>query len=191
MQNTFSSEDVPLIITKIITICKKIVKYLKDSGKTSHLAKAVVQECETRWNTKLGVIESVTRQYDQIKELLTIEQRRKWYFNVDLAKEIVRFLTPFKEVTESLEGDTYPTACKVLLWWENLSMHLNEENFIELPVKSLVRIAKKFFDSKYEINMDNKIACFLDPRYRFLKMLSEEERNEVFHEIKGLLQELP
>lgn len=191
LQNTFDNDDVPLIVTKILKICKKIVKYLKDSGKTNQLAKAVVQECETRWNTILGVIDSITGQYDQIKKLLTIEQRKKWYFNVDLAKEISSFLTPFKEATESLEGDTYPTACKVLLWWENLSNHLNEENFIELPVKSLVRIAKPFFDSKFKINMDNKIACFLDPRYRFLKMLPDDERNEVFHEIKILLRELP
>lgn len=39
--------------------------------------------------------------------------------------------------------------------------------------------------------MDNKIACFLDPRYRFLKMLSENERNDVYTEIKRLLQEFP
>lgn len=108
-----------------------------------------------------------------------------------MAKEIAFFLTPFKEATVSLEGNTYVTANKVLLWWENLSNHLNEENFNELPVKALVPIAKTFFNLKYKINMENKIACFLDPRFRFLKMLSEDERVDVYNEIKRLLQELP
>lgn len=73
LQNTFDSDDVPLIITKTIKICKNIVSHLKRSAKNNLLAKAVVQECETRWNTNLEMIQSVTEQYDRIKELLTIE----------------------------------------------------------------------------------------------------------------------
>ncbi len=190
LQNTFESEDVPLSIVKIIKICKKIVRYLKQSGKTNQLAKAVVQECETRWNTKLGMIQSIIEQYDRIIELLSIEQRRNWFINVDLAKEIVTFLIPFEEATKSLEGSSYVTASKILLWWDNLSNHLNEENFIEPSVKALVPIAKNYFNLKFKMTMDNKIACFLDPRYRFLKMLPENERSEVYTEIKKLLEEL-
>lgn len=189
LQNTFDSDDVPLIITKTLKICKRIVSHLKQSGKMNKLPKAVVQECDTRWNTNLGMLQSIITQYEQIMELLTVEQRSKWYLDVDLAKEIASFLTPFKEATLSLEGDTYVTSSKILLWWENLSMHLKEENFISSPVKRLVTIAKTFFTQKYEINMENKIACFLDPRYRFLKMLPEDERIDVFNEIKRQLRE--
>lgn len=190
LQNTFDSDDLPLVITKILKICKKIVQYLKESGKTNLLPKAAIQECGTRWNTKLGVLKSVVEQYDEIKKILTVTQRNKWYINVDIAAEIIRFLTPFKEATESLEGETYPTACKVLLWWDNLSKHLNEENFSDNPIKTLARIAKMYFDLKFQVNMDNKIACFLDPRYRFLKMLSENDRDDVHTEIKRLLKEV-
>lgn len=189
LQKTFDSDDVPLVVLQILKSTKKIVRYLKDSGKTNLLPKAVVQECETRWNTKLGVLQSVIQQYDEIKELLSIEQRQKWYINVELAEEIIQFLIPFKEATESLEGETYPTACKVLLWWSHLSERLNEANFNQRPVKILAQIAKTFFDLKFKVNMVNKIACFLDPRYRFLKMLSETDRNDVYIEIKRLLKE--
>lgn len=189
LQNTFDSEDVPLVITKIIVISKKIVRHLKASGKTNLLPKTVVQECETRWNTNLDLLKSVIEQYDEIKMLLTVKQRHQWHINIELAEEIIRFLIPFKEATKSLEGETYPTSCKILLWWEHLTKHLNESNFVQLPVKSLARTAKSFFDLKFKVTMDNKIACFLDPRYRYLKMLSEDERNDVYIEVKRLLQE--
>lgn len=193
LKNTFEDDDIPLIFSKILNNCKNIVRYLKQSGKSNRLKSAVVQECDSRWNTKLGMLESVIEQYASISELLTEDQRSKWSFDVDFAQEMVRFLSPFREATKSLEGDTYPTACKVLLWWENISKHLNEKNFTGLPFKKLIRIAKKYFQSKYPVDMDTKIACFLDPKYRFLKMLTVCERNEVFDEIKRLieLEELP
>lgn len=191
LANTFESEDLPLIILKILRSCKNIVRHLKQSGKANQLAKAVVQECETRWNAKLGMIQSIVSNYTQVMELLTENQYKKWCFDVHLAEQIVRFLTPFEEATKLLEGDTYPTACKVLLCWEDLSNHLKEENFVGWPMISLVRIARKFFHLKYPIDMNNKVACFLDPRYRFLKMLPEVEREEVYIEVKHLLRESP
>lgn len=137
------------------------------------------------------MIESITSQYEQVMELLTEKQYKKWSFDVPLAKEFVLFLTPFKEATKSLEGDNYPTACKVLLWWEHLSNHLNENNFVRSPLKALARTARGFFQLKYPIDLNNKVACFLDPRYRFLKMLTNVERDEVYNEVKRLLLELP
>lgn len=191
LANTFESDDVPLIILKVLTCCKNIVRHLKQSETMNQLAKALVQECKTRWNTKLGMIESITSQYERVMELLTEKQYQKWSFDVHLAKEIISFLIPFKEATKSLEGDTYPTACKVLLWWDHLSNHLKEENFASTPMKSVVRIARGFFQLKYPIDINNKVACFLNPRYRFLKMLSIVERDEVYDEVIRLLLELP
>lgn len=191
LANTFESEDVPLVFTKIIKSCKNIVRHLKQSEKMNQLSKTLVQECKTRWNTKLEMIESIICQYAEVMELLPHDLCIKWAFDVALARRVVQFLTPFKEATKSLEGDTYPTACKVLLWWEHLSKHLNEENFECEPMKILGRVATKFFTAKYPIDMNNKIACFLDPRYRFLKMLPKIDRDEVYEEIKLQLEDTP
>ncbi len=191
LRNTFDSDDIALAIPKLLRSCKNIVKYLKQSGKSNWLSSAVLQECETRWNTKLAMLESILKQHWKIMSILSKDQRKRWAFNISLANELVRFLTPFKEATKSLEGDTYCTANKILLWWSRLSTHLNTTIYHCKPLKKLVRVAKKFFKQKFTITMDNKIACLLDPRYRFLKMLPEAEREEVFREVKNLLDELP
>ena len=43
-------------ITKLLNTTKKLVMYLKKSGLASLLLSAVIQECSTRWNTKLAVL---------------------------------------------------------------------------------------------------------------------------------------
>lgn len=188
LKNAFESDNSPLIILKTLTICKNIVRHLKQSGKSNQLSKSVVQDCNTRWNYKLDMLNSVIERYTEIIPLLPDEQRDKWAINMELAEELKRFLTPFKEATKSMEGDTYTTANKVALWWADLTEHLNESEFDLLPMKKIVRITKKIFLEKYTVDMTNKIACFLDPRYRSLKMFTDAERNEVFDEVKRLIE---
>lgn len=188
LRNTFESESLPLVFTKTLGNCKKIVRYLKQSGKSNELSKGVVQECNTRWNYKLDMLNSVVERYQEILALLSVEQREKWSIDMELANDMVKFLTPFKEACKSMEGDTYPTANKILWWWGDLSEHLSNENYVRTPMKALVRIANKFFHKKYSVNMTNKIACFLDPRYRGLKMLTDDDRDEVYNEIKCLME---
>lgn len=188
LRNTFESDDLPLIFTQTITKCKNIVRYLKQSGKSNELSKGVVQDCKTRWNYKLDMLNSVVEKYQEIMHLLSKEQHKKWSINMELTKEIISFLKPFKDACKSMEGDTYPTANKILLWWVDISEHLHNANYVQPPMKKLNEIAKVFFNKKYTINMENKIACFLDPRYRSLKMLTDDERNEVYDEIRYLLE---
>lgn len=189
LRNTFESDDIPLIMRKTVTICKNIVRYLKQSGKSNELSKCVVQDCGTRWNYKLDMIKSVVDQYSEIIPLLTPDQRIRWCIDLELARELILLLQPFKDACKSMEGDTYPTANKILLWYYELSDHLNDDNFDRSATKQTVLVAKKFFLRKYTINMRNKIDCFLDPRYRSLIMLNDDERNEVYDKVKSLLRD--
>ncbi|KAG4078080.1 hypothetical protein HA402_002131 [Bradysia odoriphaga] len=187
LRNTFESDDIPLIIQKTLMNCKKIVRHLKQSGKSNELSKAVVQDCGTRWNYRLDMLQSVVQLHSEIMPLLSKKRREDWSVDIELANEIITFLKPFKEACKSMEGDSYCTSNKILLWWAELSEHLNEEICTRPSMKIVFRIARKFFKKKYSINMDNKVDCFLDPRYRELKMLSDVERNEVFAEVKRLM----
>lgn len=189
LRNTFDSDDIPLIVTKTIICCKNIVRHLKQSGKSNELSKCIVQDCGTRWNYKLDMIKSVVDQYSEIIPLLTPAQRMSWCVDLELAAELLLFLQPFKDACKSMEGDTYPTANKILLWHSELSDHLNEDNFERPAMKQTVTVAKTFFLRKYSINMRNKIDCFLDPRYRMLKMLSDDKRVEVYAKVKDLIQD--
>lgn len=70
-----------------------------------------------------------------------------------------------------------------------LSDHSNEDNFDRVAMKKTAIVARQFFLKKYTINMTNQIACFLDPRYRSLEMLNDDERNEVYDRIKVLIRD--
>lgn len=190
LRNTFESDDVPLIFMKSMTICKNMVRHLKQSGKSSELPHAVKQECETRWNSRLAMLKSIVDQLPEIECLLSTAQNDRWEIDLDLLNALIQFLTPFETATKALEADDHPTANKILIWWAELSEHLDQSTFTIPAMNTIVEVAKKYFASKFKITIDIKIACFLDPRYRFLKMLSEDERNEVFDEVKRVMREI-
>lgn len=189
LSNTFK-HHAPLHVEFLLSDCKSIVTYLKRSSKANQLKYTPKQEVSTRWNSNLRMLNSVVPQYTEIMSLLTEAQRRDWKFSVDLGKELIRFLEPFKEVTDMLEGEKYPTSNFILLCRTDLYEHLTKGNFFG-PIKTIAKFALKYLEEKWPVLMEHKIACFLDPRYRFLEMLTERERNEVFEEVHILLQEMP
>lgn len=180
----------PIEVEILIDNCKAIVRHLKQSSKHNELTFTVKQETSTRWNSILSMIYSVTRQYDHIMSMLTDAQRKKWSFRVDLANEIIRFLEPFKEASDHLEGENYPTFNLILLWRVEILKHLTDGNFIG-PVKTLAKYALQYLKEKFPVLMEYKVATFLDPRYRHLEMLTDIERNQVLKEILNSMKDIP
>lgn len=189
LSNTFKHHT-PIHVDFFISDCKSIVTYLKQSCKAHNLKYTPKQEVLTRWNSKLRMITSIIQQPTEVMALLTEAQRKNWSIDVELGKELIRFLEPFKEATDTLEGDKYPTANYILLCRVELKRHLTEGNFVG-PIKTLAKFALQYLDEKWPVLMEHKIACFLDPRYRSLTMLTDLERNEVHIEICNLMKELP
>jgi len=50
--------------------CKSLVTYFKQTSLNSKLEKSLKQESETRWNSKLEMLESINDQYEAITSLL-------------------------------------------------------------------------------------------------------------------------
>ena len=57
-------------VQTLLEAVKQLVTYLKRSGLASKLSTTVVQECVTRWNTKLAVLQSVQKVFPEIQSLL-------------------------------------------------------------------------------------------------------------------------
>ncbi|KAG4067136.1 hypothetical protein HA402_000127 [Bradysia odoriphaga] len=188
LANTFE-KHAPVEVEILIDNCKAIVRHFKQSSKLNELPFTVKQETESRWNSKLTLISSITKQYDHIMSLLTETQRNNWSFRVDLANEIIRFLEPFKEASDHLEGENYPTFNLILLWRIEILKHLTDGQFIG-PVKTLAKYALKYLEEKLPVLMEYKIATFLDPRYRHMEMLTDAERNDVFIEVLSLMKDI-
>lgn len=189
LANTFE-KHAPVEVEILIDNCKAIVRHFKQSSKLNELAFTVKQETDTRWNSKLALISSVTKQYDHIMSLLTDAQRKNWSFRVDLANELIKFLEPFKEASDHLEGENYPTFNLIFLWRVEILKHLTEGQFTG-PVKTLAKYALHYLEEKLPVLMEHKVATFLDPRYRHMKMLTDLERDEVFNEILCSMKDIP
>jgi len=111
-------------ITNLMTECKTLVKFMKISGKNSELSMVLVQEVETRWNTRLLMLQSV---YKSLPEIIQIHGE---YFghiqniNTELLKALIEFLKLFKNASDELEGDKNPTIQKVVLYKCLIENHL-------------------------------------------------------------------
>ena len=73
LRHTFSESNAPEPIKDVVGMldkCKSLVKYLKKSGGVASLENTVMQECEVRWNSKINMLESVWKQYGDVRALL-------------------------------------------------------------------------------------------------------------------------
>jgi transcription termination factor NusB len=80
-------------VMDIIKDCKSLVTYFKHSSLNSKLEKSLKQETETRWNSKLEMLESIYDQFEEISELLSDKDEFSRIENID--KNILQILIDF------------------------------------------------------------------------------------------------
>ncbi|CAM4475285.1 unnamed protein product [Leuciscus chuanchicus] len=178
-------------IVDMIDYCKELAAYLKRTGAIASLKHTVNQECDVRWNSKVTMLESIQKQYEDIRELLKNrdQEHRLGGIHQDQLAHLIDFLTLFKLAISELEGEHYPTIHMVLLWFFKLKKHC-EPKFGDPPyMKSLRSRASALLDEKMCPNATHKIATFLHPKFKSLKMLVEEDRLEVIKQVRELLPE--
>ena len=118
----------------------------------------------------------------QVNQILTDRKREDLLLTEDDQDRILKlisFLMPFKEESEKLEADTKPTLQFVLLAFHRLLRHCDPKEGDCNVIAKLRSRARSLLQEKFELHDMHKIACFLWPRYRRLKMLSANEREKV------------
>jgi len=185
-------------VTKLLSGAKSFVKFMKTSGEVNKLSKGLIQEVETRWNTRLAMLLSIHEQWDEIINEYGEDFWRLQNIDIELLKQITEFLKPFKTASDELEGDIYPTIHKVLLYKVVLEKHINKycnleediyDSSVELNSTSIVKKlgirAREIFNKKFIINRTHEMACFLWPNFKKLKMVSDEnEKKRILNNIK-------
>lgn len=116
---------VTLPIFKMINAIKSLVGYMKRTGDVNKLSKTLTQEIDIRWNTRLLMLISVGDQYEEITKLYINEPYRFQDIDCNLLEKVIKFLIPFKEASDELEGDLYPTLHKVLLYKFKIEKHIS------------------------------------------------------------------
>jgi hypothetical protein len=124
----------------------------------------------------------------QIKEVLTeVKQAdRMKHMELEKLQWLESFLKPFRDVTNDLEGQLYPTLPLVLPASCNLREHCLPQLEDTAAEEAMRTRAYNLLLKKFNPTMKQKVATFLVPAYRQLLMLDEPERNEVlcFHHIR-------
>ncbi|KAK5865251.1 hypothetical protein PBY51_016428 [Eleginops maclovinus] len=191
LKHAFSEKNEPTFMGEVtgqITQSKHLVTYLKKSGSTLNLPYAVIQECETRWNSKAAMLSSIAKQHREIRELLKEkgQEHRMERIQVEVLTTISEFLSLFRDASEDMEGDRYPTLNTVLLWRHRLGAHC-EPRFQDPDYMRHIRSrASELLNEKFIITSTHKIATFLSPRFKSLKVLSHEENIAVQMEARAL-----
>jgi len=108
-----------------IEACKRIVVYIKRSGRNLKLARTVKLMCDTRWNTLVNMLESVLASLPEILDLLikNNETSKLEGWNAEIATELVNFLVPFRTVSVELQAKKTPTINVVLIRYHDLLKH--------------------------------------------------------------------
>lgn len=167
--------------------CKSLVTYFKHSSLNSKLKKSLKQESETRWNSKLDMLESINSQFESITTLLSErdEINRIENIDTDVLQILINFLRKFREASEFIEGSKYPTIHMVIPWYETLmdfcKVNISDHEIL-MQIKSVVEIKMK---NKIKIEDFYKLAVFFNPRMKQLKILEQPDIIWVKSQIKS------
>lgn len=173
---------------ELLSNCRNIFRFINDK-KVKPLNICVLQDDGT-WKGKIVMLKSLVEQYDDIMELLDNENKANIKINKRNAEEFLQFLEPFMDAVSDLSETSYPTANKILLWWAILNDHLKTSESYSLELKKIMINARLFLATNFEPTIDEKINCFLDPRYKYLKMVSDSDRAEVISTVQTMLKNM-
>lgn len=145
---------------------KDLVTHFKQSSLNGKLPITLKQDVPTRWNSQLIMLESFDRNVNEVKGLLLESDRldKLMCINSSLIKELISFLTPFKECSEKLSGDKYPTIQLVAPWIFDLQEHIKVKVGDSLEIQVLKQQAAHCFRKYLVIENYHYVACLLDPR---------------------------
>ncbi|XP_058119500.1 uncharacterized protein LOC131289404 [Anopheles ziemanni] len=105
---------------------------------------------------------------------------------------LYRYLDAFREPIRSLISDTSVTISEVILWRKKLELTLRPD---DADTEAEVRTVKSYLLSElrdhFLLHNYHRIAVFLDPKFKGLRFLSDEEREETIAAVKAHLHNDP
>ena len=156
----------------------------------------IVENCKVICNELRIDIEELpidwVNRFESMKNV--IDNRHKFELknsslDLDLVKFLVDFLSPFRAAAVELrQCSRHPTLNHVLLWYYKLIKHLNAIPESDDVGQQLVELVRNGMQENFKLEPLHKIAAFLWPNFRFLKMLTNEERIEVHNEVRNLIE---
>lgn len=153
-------------LREITDACKKIVKYIKKSGKQQMLKTTLKNSCPTRWNSNFVLFKSISDNYTKLNEILAddAERRRLLNFNVTVLNRLVELCSEFEIVFKQLQYSSVPTICFVIPCIRRIETNCTNQSNDEAPIKALKKNIMTHLDKwKSNLSIWHKAALFLYP----------------------------
>uniref|UniRef100_A0A3B3T3J7 BED-type domain-containing protein n=1 Tax=Paramormyrops kingsleyae TaxID=1676925 RepID=A0A3B3T3J7_9TELE len=183
LTNTFKPKKLekdPMLkeVFLLLTTCKDVVKYAKQSGIMEKFNPALCQISATIRQNKETLLQLAA---DGIcSDLIPA-------ISFDLIDSLIGLLTPFKDASDQLESSKKPTLHNVLPHYRIL-MEFLMPNFTDSQIISrLKNTAKEYLQNKFEIDSFHCMAVFLNPKMRSLKPLDPVQREGTMQDIRDLV----
>ncbi|KAF0747365.1 zinc finger protein 618-like [Aphis craccivora] len=171
----------------VITI-QNLARFMKTTDKNSQLSKGLVQEVETRWNTRFLMLQSVQNALPEIIQIHGEHFNQIQNINTELLAKITDFLEPFKKASYELEVVLYQLLInKLLQTYANLQENIftnSEELTTSSILQKLGKRGLEFMDTKFKVTKEHEIAVFLSPKFKSLKMFSDTDKARIIGNIE-------
>ena len=177
--------------------CSRLVTFFRKSSRAAHVLSSkqdalgspkhkLLKDVETRWNSTYDMVERVMEQQEPICATL-IEQKRLDLLPKDtefhLLEEVLKVLKPFKDITVQVSGENYVTISSILPLLDFVSQNtLKVTETDSLAIQKMKQEMTKNLESRYKdpvIQALLKLSSFVDPRFKSLPFLDEEEAEYV------------
>ena len=188
-------------VTRTIARCKRIATHFHHSSKSTYILKekqkslgfkdhSIIQDVATRWNSSYYMISRIMEQQQPIcATLLEIQKTNLMPSDQDFKtmEDFVAVMKPLVDITEAVGGDKWVTISTL----RPILHKLLHTHFVPVAndsqlIKSMKRVLSDDLNERYKEDTLPLLtkACFLDPRFKNLKFLSETSREEVKIDLK-------
>lgn len=167
----------------ILDICRGIISYIKRIGLNDFEHGALKMAIETRWNSNYDMLLSISKNWDQVMELL--EKRNAMEKLNDLQKEsvdeVIEFLKPMKEATVDAEASKRPTLYLVHLYIDVISKHLAVKATDSAVIVQMKESAESYFQAHLATCISNyhENALYLHPMFKSLRTVTINQKENI------------
>lgn len=84
------------------------------------------------------------------------------------------FLARFKEATKALEASKTPTIHLTAVWLERLRRYLQQCSTDSMTLSSMKEKCLRVLNDKFQLHPLHKLAMFLHPKLKSLKLLTSD-----------------
>ena len=171
---------------------KAIVLSLAKRGFDNICYKPLMIDSPLEWLDFFTIIKNIEMRYDEIQAILSEHEEASILSDIPRTglSNLCDFLTPFKDCYDVLRSENQITLNRFILYKLKLELHCAPRSDDVEVVHNMRRMVLKKLQAHFTWHPLHCLALMLDPRFKSLKMLSDDERKQTLDLLKHMMDNL-